>query len=58
MAEGAIHITSRPPGGAPEWVRDAWRELILPIDHTYNGPAADVRTYEFAGMVNGYSVFW
>jgi hypothetical protein len=32
-----VEITSTPPGQAPEWVRNAWIGLMLPVDENPNG---------------------
>ena len=58
MPEGTIRIVSRPPGGAPDHIRDAWIGLILPATK-YEGKLADVRNFSLIqNRVGGYEVAW
>jgi hypothetical protein len=58
MADFCIRIKSRPPGGAPENIRDAWIGVIMPAIEMH-GPLADVLTHRREPKRNGgYGVSW
>jgi hypothetical protein len=53
-----IKIVSRPPGGAPEHIRDQWVGIILPARPT-DCPLADAVTLKrVSDRRGGYAVRW
>lgn len=43
-----IHITNRPDGEAPEWVRKAWIGLFLPLAYETSNTGRGVLTHELS----------
>ncbi len=52
-----IRITSRPEGGAPEHIRDAWIGLTMPATEN-ESRLADVVTLQAVRRTGGYAVKW
>lgn len=57
----AIKITSRPQGGAPDWIRDAWIGCIIPLkpgseELESDIPSLEVVTNRTGVMRDGYAV--
>src|SRR5512143_3776719 len=50
-----IRIVSRPPGEAPEEVREAWIGLELPVEDRRTGPRLFLVT---SGVLSGPRVWW
>ena len=58
MSDFCIRIKSRPPGGAPPKVRDAWIGIVMPAKET-DALLADVNTRRLVtDRVGGYEVQW
>ena len=55
---GFIRITSVPSGGAPNWVREQWVGLVLPIAERSDGPLADVMTGRKVDRKGGWAINW
>jgi len=59
LPQGFIRIISRPPGGAPDKIRDQWIGLVLPIEQETDVLLADVLTYKLVpSHRGGYEVLW
>ncbi len=58
MPELNIRITARPPGGAPDHIRDQWIGVVMPAT-VDTSRLADVITHRrVADRVGGYAVLW
>lgn len=58
MSHGFVRIISRPPGGAPEEIRDEWIGLTLPTIGRHEGPLGDVMTHAKVDRSSGFRVDW
>jgi hypothetical protein len=56
VATGCIRITGVPPGEAPQWVREKWVGLVLPL--TKNRPLTAYTSGVLSGPPNRLAAVW
>ena len=57
MATGCIRITGVPPGEAPQWVREKWVGLVLPLATGRSRPLTAMTSGVLSGPPNRLAAF-
>jgi hypothetical protein len=55
---GCIRITNVPPGEAPQWVREKWVGLVLPLATCRSKPRMAYTSGVLSGPPNRFAAIW